>query len=116
MLVRSGKAPKLPEKLVKPKIVTGVQGLGRGNDRNRGRKREREDRPRRERSPRRGQQADVPMDDGSRRVDYHVPFDEELYMSLVGEAERFWRDHVKKDIEPKIDDYADRILSHNASY
>ena len=33
-LVRSGKAPKLPEKLVKPKIVTGVQGLGRGNDRN----------------------------------------------------------------------------------
>ena len=34
MLVRAGKAPKLPEKLVKPKIVTGVQGLGRGNDRN----------------------------------------------------------------------------------
>ena len=34
MLVRSGKAPKLPEKLVKPKIVTGLQGLGRGNDRN----------------------------------------------------------------------------------
>ena len=34
MLVRSGKAPKLPEKLVKPKLVTGVQGLGRGNDRN----------------------------------------------------------------------------------
>ena len=34
MLVRSGKAPKLPEKIVKPKIVTGVQGLGRGNDRN----------------------------------------------------------------------------------
>jgi hypothetical protein len=34
MLVRSGKVPKLPEKLVKPKIVTGVQGLGRGNDRN----------------------------------------------------------------------------------
>ena len=34
MLVRSGKAPKLPDKLVKPKIVTGLQGLGRGNDRN----------------------------------------------------------------------------------
>ena len=34
MLVRSGKAPKLPERLVKPKIVTGVQGLGRSNDRN----------------------------------------------------------------------------------
>ena len=34
MLVRSGKAPQLPEKIVKPKIVTGVQGLGRGNDRN----------------------------------------------------------------------------------
>ena len=34
MLVRSGKAPKLPDRIVKPKIVTGVQGLGRGNDRN----------------------------------------------------------------------------------
>jgi len=34
MLTRSGKAPKLPEKIVKPKIVTGLQGLGRGNDRN----------------------------------------------------------------------------------
>ena len=33
MLTRSGKAPKLPEKIVKPKIVTGLQGLGRGNDR-----------------------------------------------------------------------------------
>tara|TARA_R100000700_G_scaffold7109_1_gene10713 strand:+ start:1901 stop:3484 length:1584 start_codon:yes stop_codon:yes gene_type:complete len=33
MLVRSGKAPKLPDKLVQPKIVTGLQGLGRGNDR-----------------------------------------------------------------------------------
>ena len=33
MLVRSGKAPKLPEEIVKPKIVTGLQGLGRGNDR-----------------------------------------------------------------------------------
>jgi hypothetical protein len=33
MLVRSGKAPKLPEKIVQPKIVTGLQGLGRGNDR-----------------------------------------------------------------------------------
>jgi len=33
MLVRSGKAPKLPDKIVKPKIVTGLQGLGRGNDR-----------------------------------------------------------------------------------
>ena len=34
MLVRSGKMPKLPDKIVKPKIVTGIQGLGRGNDRN----------------------------------------------------------------------------------
>ena len=34
MLVRSGKVPKLPQKIVKPKIVTGIQGLGRGNDRN----------------------------------------------------------------------------------
>ena len=33
MLVRSGKAPKLPDNIVKPKIVTGLQGLGRGNDR-----------------------------------------------------------------------------------
>ena len=34
MMVRSGKVKALPEKLVKPKIVTGIQGLGRGNDRN----------------------------------------------------------------------------------
>ena len=34
MLVRSGKVPKLPDKIVQPKIVTGLQGLGRGNDRN----------------------------------------------------------------------------------
>ena len=34
MMVRAGKAPKLPDNLVKPKIVTGLQGLGRGNDRN----------------------------------------------------------------------------------
>jgi hypothetical protein len=34
LLVRAGKAPKLPDNLVKPKIVTGLQGLGRGNDRN----------------------------------------------------------------------------------
>jgi len=34
MLVRQGKVPKLPDELVKPKIVTGIQGLGRGNDRN----------------------------------------------------------------------------------
>ena len=31
---RGGKVPKLPDELVKPKIVTGLQGLGRGNDRN----------------------------------------------------------------------------------
>ena len=34
MLVRSGKAPKLPDRIVKPKIGTGVQGRGRGNERN----------------------------------------------------------------------------------
>tara|TARA_R100000231_G_scaffold3908_1_gene6761 strand:- start:674 stop:2257 length:1584 start_codon:yes stop_codon:yes gene_type:complete len=34
MLVRSGKVPKLPDKIVKPIIVTGIQGLGRGHDRN----------------------------------------------------------------------------------
>jgi len=34
MLVRQGKVPKLPDDLITPKIVTGLQGLGRGNDRN----------------------------------------------------------------------------------
>ena len=34
MMVRAGKVKALPDKLVKPKIVTGIQGLGRGNDRN----------------------------------------------------------------------------------
>ena len=50
---------------------------------------------------------DVPMDDGSRRTDYHVPYDDELYMALVDRAESFWRDHVEKEVEPNIDDYAD---------
>ena len=34
MLVRQGKVPKLPDDLITPKIVTGLSGLGRGNDRN----------------------------------------------------------------------------------
>ena len=34
MMVRAGKVAKLDSKLVQPKIVTGLQGLGRGNDRN----------------------------------------------------------------------------------
>ena len=34
MMVRAGKVAKLDSNLVKPKIVTGLQGLGRGNDRN----------------------------------------------------------------------------------
>ena len=33
MMVRAGKVAKLDSNLVKPKIVTGLQGLGRGNDR-----------------------------------------------------------------------------------
>lgn len=32
MLVRSGKLQKLPDNLVKPKIVTGINGLGRDAD------------------------------------------------------------------------------------
>jgi hypothetical protein len=32
MLVRSGKLQKLPDNLVKPKIVTGINGLGRNSD------------------------------------------------------------------------------------
>ena len=32
MLVRSKKLKKLPDELVKPKIVTGVNGLGRNSD------------------------------------------------------------------------------------
>ena len=32
LLIRAGKAPKLPDKLVRPKIVTGINGLGRDAD------------------------------------------------------------------------------------
>ena len=50
---------------------------------------------------------DVPMDNGTKRTDYHVAFDEELYLSLVAEAEKFWVDHVLADKEPDIDSYSD---------
>ncbi len=50
---------------------------------------------------------DVPMDNGTKRTDYHVHFDEELWLSLVNEAERFWVDYVEADVEPPIDDYQD---------
>lgn len=50
---------------------------------------------------------DLPMDNGTKRTDYHVPFDEELYLSLVAEAERFWVDYVLADKEPGIDDHSD---------
>lgn len=50
---------------------------------------------------------DLPMDDGSQRRDYHIAFNEELYISLVSLAEKFWKDHVEKDVEPPIDDYSD---------
>ena len=33
LLVKSGKAPKLPDNIVKLHIITGLQGLGRGHDR-----------------------------------------------------------------------------------
>jgi len=36
---------------------------------------------------------------------YHVAYDEDLYMALVCEAEKFWYDHVLKDKEPEIDGY-----------
>lgn len=48
-----------------------------------------------------------PVDLNGRRVDYMVRHDEELYMSLVMRAEKFWQDYVLKDVEPPIDDYAD---------
>ena len=32
LLIRAGKAPKLPDRLVRPKIVTGINGLGRDAD------------------------------------------------------------------------------------
>lgn len=32
MLVRSGKLQKLPDNLIQPKIVTGINGLGRNSD------------------------------------------------------------------------------------
>ena len=35
MLEKAGKLPKLPKNVVRPKIVTGLEALGRGNDRNR---------------------------------------------------------------------------------
>lgn len=50
---------------------------------------------------------DVPMDNGTKRSDYHVHFDEELWMSLVGMAERFWVDYVVADKEPPVDDYGE---------
>ena len=50
---------------------------------------------------------DFPVDvDGGRR-DYLVKFDEELYLYLVSEAEKFWMNYVEKDIEPPVDDYSD---------
>ncbi len=48
---------------------------------------------------------DVPMDNGTQRTDYHVPYDEELCLSLIAEAEKFWVDYVKADKEPPVDDY-----------
>lgn len=50
---------------------------------------------------------DVPLDTGIKREDYHVAFDEELWLSLVCIAEKFWVDHVKSRKEPPVDDYGD---------
>jgi hypothetical protein len=63
---------------------------------------------------------DVPLDNAGmgKRADYHVPYDEELYLALVSQAERFWMDYVEKDVEPPVDDYhettrwLDRYLKH----
>lgn len=38
---------------------------------------------------------------------YHVSFDEETYLALVYEAEKFWYDHVLADKEPEIDAHRD---------
>ena len=35
ILEKGGRLPKLPKNVVRPKIVTGLEALGRGNDRNR---------------------------------------------------------------------------------
>ena len=50
---------------------------------------------------------EFPVDVDGGRKDYLVKFDEELYMSLVAEAERFWVDYVEKDVEPPVDDYSE---------
>lgn len=49
----------------------------------------------------------MPMDNGMKRSDYTIPFDEELYLSLVDRVGKFWRDYVEKDREPPVDDYGD---------
>lgn len=62
---------------------------------------------------------DVPVDDGARRKDYHVSFDEDLFGHLAELANRFWVDHVVADVEPKIDSARDatqwlsRYTSHS---
>lgn len=50
---------------------------------------------------------DFPVDVDGGRKDYLVRFDEELYLFLVSAAEKFWVNHVEKDVEPDVDDYAD---------
>lgn len=50
---------------------------------------------------------DFPVDVDGGRNDYLIKFDEELYLYLVSEAEKFWMNYVEKDIEPPVDDYSD---------
>lgn len=50
---------------------------------------------------------DLPMDNGIQRTDYQIHYDEELYLSLVTEAEKFWQDYVLANKEPPVDDYSD---------
>lgn len=50
---------------------------------------------------------DVPMDNGTKRTDYSVRYDPELYLCLVDIAQKFWRDHIDADLEPPDDDHAD---------
>jgi predicted phage-related endonuclease len=50
---------------------------------------------------------DFPIDTQGQRKDYSVQWDEEFYLALVSEAERFWKDYVETDKEPPVDDYSD---------
>ena len=84
----------------------GGRGNARNRDRDRGRGREREDRPRRERSPRRSQQNDTPLDEGMDRYRIEVGHDHEVKPgNIVGAIAN------EADIESK---YIGRICIYDA--